>query len=152
MKKISFASLLFACFVLLAATSARAQITNGSFESDYTGWTLVETPLAPCTGTWGIATNGFTLNPLGSVFDFTDNLNCVQFSPGLPITFAATDGNKLAFQLQNGPQFHRMFQEVAIGPPATLHWDMQYRNHFLGEKFRLQEETRRPFPAAAAGG
>jgi hypothetical protein len=132
MKKISFASLLFACLILLIATSARAQITNGSFESDYAGWTLVETPLSPCTGTWGIAANGFTLNPGGSVFDFTDSLNCIQNSPGLPITFAPTDGNKLAFQLQNGTQFHRMFQDVTLGPPATLHWDMQYRNHFNG--------------------
>lgn len=103
MKKISFASLLFACFVLLIATSARAQITNGSFESDYAGWTLVETSLEPCFGTWGIATNGSTLNPLGSAFDFKDGLNCTQFSPGLPITFATTDGNKMAFQLVNGP-------------------------------------------------
>jgi len=131
MKKISFASLLFACFVLLIATSARAQITNGSFESDYAGWTLVETPVNPCLGTWGIAASGFTLNPFGSVFDFNDGVNCIQNSPGLPITFTATDGNKLAFQLQNGSQFHRMSQDVALGPPATLHWDMQYRNHFI---------------------
>ena len=117
---------------ILIATSARDQITNGSFESDYAGWTLVETPLNPCNGTWGIAANGFTLNPGGSAFDFKDRLNCVQFSPGLPITFAATDGNKLAFQLQNGSQFHRMYQDVVLGPPATLHWDMKYRNHSGG--------------------
>src|SRR5262245_15712851 len=118
---------------ILIATSARNQITNGSFESDYAGWTLVETPtLSPCTGTWGIAANGFTLNPGGSAFDFKDGVNCTQFSPEFPITFAATDGNKLAFQLQNGSQFHRMYQDVVLGPPATLHWDMKYRNHFSG--------------------
>src|SRR5262245_60555086 len=118
---------------ILIATSARGQITNGSFESDYAGWTLVETPpLSPCNGTWGIAANGFALNPGGSAFDFKDRLNCAQFSPGLPITFAATDGNKLAFQLQNGSQFHRMYQDIALGAPATLHWDMKYRNHSGG--------------------
>ncbi len=34
----------------------------------------------------------------------------------------------MAFQLQNGPQFHRMYQNITLGPPATLHWDMRYRN------------------------
>jgi hypothetical protein len=114
---------------LLAGTPARAQIVNGSFEADYSGWTLLESAAPPCFGTWGIALNGMTLNLGGVAFDFFDGVNCNQFSQGLPITFATTNGNKLAFQLQTGPQFHRMYQDIAIGPPSTLHWDMQYRNH-----------------------
>jgi hypothetical protein len=115
---------------LLAATPAHAQIVNGSFEADYAGWTLLESGIGiPCFGTWGIALNGMTLNPGDIAFDFFDGVNCFQSSPGLPITFATTDGNRLAFQLQNGPQSHRMYQDVAIGVPSTLHWDMQYRNH-----------------------
>jgi hypothetical protein len=101
--------------------------------------------MPPCTGIWGIANTGFppfpsreTGSPLllgGVAFDFNDMLDCPQVppnvSPGLPITFTtATDGgNKLAFQLQTGPQFHRIYQDIALGPASTLHWDMQYLNH-----------------------
>jgi hypothetical protein len=115
---------------LLAVAPARAQIVNGSFEADYTGWTLFESasPYA-CLGTWGIALNGMTLNPYDLAFDFFDGVSCNQSSLGLPITFATTDGNRLAFQLQNGGQTHRMYQDIAIGVPSTLHWDMQYRDH-----------------------
>lgn len=131
MRKAFCAPLLAATIILLIGTPAVAQITNGSFESNYTGWTLVENnPTGlPCAGTWGIAANGFTLNRGSTAFDFHDNINCVQSSPGLPITFATTHGNKMAFQLQTGPQFHRMYQNITLGPPATLHWDMRYRNH-----------------------
>ena len=130
MTRLTPKTLFVAAVMLLAAMPARAQIANGSFEDDYMGWTLVETPPDPtgCFGTWGIATTGLTISPGDSVFDFSDKVNCVQTSDGLPITFTATDGNKLAFQLQNGPQLHRMFQDIAVGPASTLHWDMQYRN------------------------
>ena len=130
MTRLTRGTLLVAAIMLLAGTPARAQIVNGSFEFDYAGWTLEESPpMDPCTGTWGIATTGLTLSLGGVAFDFNDGLGCDQNSPGLPITFTPTDGNKLAFQLQTAPQFHRMYQDVDVGQPSTLHWDMQYLNH-----------------------
>ncbi|HYU68678.1 MAG TPA: hypothetical protein VEL09_05045 [Burkholderiales bacterium] len=135
MDRLTRGTLLVAAIMLLAAMPARAQIVNGSFEDDpaYVGWTLEESPAGdPCAGTWGIAASGFTLLPGGVAFDFHDMVSCPQSSFGLSptgITFTATDGLKLAFQLQNGPQFHRMFQDIAVGPASTLQWDMQYRNH-----------------------
>jgi hypothetical protein len=119
--------------MLLAAMPARAQIVNGSFEDDYNGWTLKESSGIPCFGTWGIAATGFTLLPSAVVFDFDDMVPCSQSSSGLPITYTATDGNKLAFQLQGGaPELHRMYQDIAVGAGSTLHWDMQYSNHAAG--------------------
>jgi len=131
MTRFTRGTLLVAAVMLLAGMPARAQIVNGSFESDYDGWTLVESPsiFPPCFGTLGIATTGSTLLLGGVVFDFHDMVFCDQLSPGLPITFTATDGNKLAFQLQKGPQLQRMYQDIAVGPASTLHWDMQYSNH-----------------------
>ena len=135
MDRLTRGTLLVAAIMLLAAMPARAQIVNGSFEDDYTGWTLEESPesrpLTDCFGTWGIATTGLTITGLPGelVFDFSDGVDCAQTSDGLPITFTATDGLKLAFQLQNGLQLHRMHQDIAVGPASTLHWDMQYRNH-----------------------
>jgi len=134
--------LLVAAVMLLAGTPARAQIVNGfvngSFEDDvpYKGWTFVEDPAQPpCNGIWGIATTGSTLSVGDRAFDFHNGLDCPQVppnvSPNLPITFTtATDGgNKLAYQLQNGQQFDRMYQDITVGPGLELRWDMQYFNH-----------------------
>ncbi len=109
-------------------------VTNGSFETgDYTGWTLEENSGQSTFGIWGIATNGQTINPGDSVFDFRDLVTTSSGSPGLPITYAATDGTQIAFQLQNGPENHRMFQTITL--PACqplLLWDMAYTNHSGG--------------------
>ena len=125
-------TLLVAAVVLLAGTPARAQIVNGSFEDNYVGWTFVEDPAqGACNGIWGIAATGSTLSPGGTVFDFHNGLDCTPNLSSL-IAFTATDGNKLAFQLQTGVQFDRMYQDIAVGPGLELHWDMQYRNHAAG--------------------
>ncbi|MEB3200580.1 MAG: tandem-95 repeat protein [Synechococcaceae cyanobacterium] len=111
----------------------RPAIANGSFETaDYSGWTLLEIPVTtPLFGTWGIATNDQIINYGESTFDFFDSVFVTQGSPGLPHTYTATDGNFLAYQLQNAPQFHRMYQDVAIPVGAnTLSWDMEYTNHY----------------------
>ena len=143
MNRLTWGTLLAAAIMLLAAMPARAQIVNGSFEDDYNGWTLEEVPPAvACVGTWGIANTGSPQPPVlltetgspllqgGVAFDFHDGALCSQSSPSLPITFAPTDGVKLAFQLQNDvPQLHRMHQDIAVGPGSSLHWDMQYNNH-----------------------
>jgi hypothetical protein len=146
MNRLTRGTLLAAAIMLLAAMPARAQIVNGSFEDDYNGWTLEEVPPAvACVGTWGIANTGSPQPPVsptetgspllqgGLAFDFHDGVLCSQSSPSLPITFAPTDGVKLAFQLQSDvPQLHRMHQDIAVGPGSTLHWDMQYSNHAAG--------------------
>src|SRR6266545_4821759 len=111
MDRLTRGTLLVAAIMLLAAMPARAQIVNGSFEDDYTGWTLEESPaIGECVGTWGIANTGpastflpgetgSPLLPDGVAFDFFDNIvPCQRFSFVLPITFAPQDGIKLAFQ------------------------------------------------------
>ncbi len=105
-------------------------VSNGSFETgNYGGWTLQENSGTATFGTFGIATEGQTIGPNGSVFDFFDNIAVTQGSPGLPNTYDATDGSALALQLQNGPENHRMFQTVVIPPcAAVVRWDMEYQS------------------------
>ncbi len=115
-----------------AAVFASSPIVNGSFETgNYTGWTLWEGPaFAPDRGTWGIASNGEVINQDQKTYDFHDGMMVTQKSPGLPITYVASDGNYVAYQLQNGPQEHRMYQDVTLSTTATmLSWDMFYTNH-----------------------
>jgi len=116
-----------------AAAASVGQFANGSFETgDYSGWTLFEGGLStePFFSTWGIARNGQTINPGQLVFDFFDGIDVPQFSPGLPHTYTATNGNFTALQLQNGPQSFRMFQDIALPAGATtISWDMEYNNH-----------------------
>jgi hypothetical protein len=116
-----------------AAAASVGQFANGSFETgDYSGWTLFEGGLStePFFSTWGIARNGQTINPGQLVFDFFDGIDVPQFSPGLPHTYMATNGNFTALQLQNGPQSFRMFQDIALPAGATtISWDMEYNNH-----------------------
>jgi len=125
--------------------SVNASIVNGSFETaNYAGWTLSESfedklPIDEVevnevgneeAGTWGIATDGQVIKPGDSTFDFHDKIIVKQDSVGLPITYEATDGDYLAYQLQNGPQTHRMYQDITLGVDATtLDWDMMYQNH-----------------------
>lgn len=107
-------------------------LVNGSFETgDYTGWTLFESSGVPDWGTWGIASNGQTINPIDPVFDFFDQVMVYQFSPGLPHIYTATDGNYLALQLQNGPETHRLSQDMTVQTCNThtvLSWNMEYTN------------------------
>jgi hypothetical protein len=112
-------------------------IVNGSFETgDYTGWTLAEWGSLPGSDrradsdTWGIAADGQTIGVNEVTFDFYDQVDVVQGSPGLPHTYQAADGIYLAYQLQRGPEFHRMYQDVTLpGDAGTLSWSMQYENH-----------------------
>lgn len=123
--------LLLACLLVSTAVStAHAGLINGSFETgDYTGWTLSENSGTPEYGTWGIASSGTTINPGDSTYDFYDGVNVEQNSPGLPRTYTATDGNYMAYQLQNGAETHRMYQDISLDPTATtLSWDMFYQD------------------------
>jgi hypothetical protein len=115
--------------------TSRDLMVNGSFETgDYTGWTLWEGGQSsdPYYGTWGIAQDGQVVNDGDELYDYFDGVSNEVTTPGTPITFEASDGEYVAFNLQNGPQSHRMYQDIAI--PAgctapTLSWDMKYDNH-----------------------
>jgi PKD repeat protein len=110
-------------------------IVNGSFETgNYTGWNLLEwtvpSPAYPYNGTFGIAANGETINYDDSTWDFHDEVYVTQESPGLPITYNATDGSYLAYMLTNYGEVLRMYQDITLSPDATtLTWDMWYTNH-----------------------
>ena len=120
-----------------AAGTAQGQIVNGSFETgDYTGWTLFEGAPGgggnPLCGIWGIATNGQTINQFDTTFDFFDGVSVQHTFPtnALPTTYVATDGNFVAYQLQNCSQTHRMSQVINVpGGAPELTWDMQYESN-----------------------
>jgi len=105
--------------------------TNGSFETgDYTGWTLLENSGIPLNGTFGVLTSPTTVNPdTTQVYDWYDGQLNVCSSPGLPYTFVATDGAFVGVHLQQGPEQHRMYQDVTL-PIGTgrIRWDMYYNN------------------------
>jgi hypothetical protein len=127
-------AMLVGCASREVATSETVQavdiVSNGSFETgNYTGWTLLE-PGSVTGGTYGIASDGETIQAGAFVFDFADNVSNQQTSPGLPITYDATDGMFVALHLQREVQDHRMFQTITL--PACqplLQWDMVYRSH-----------------------
>ena len=113
-------------------SASAVALVNGSFETgDYTGWTLFESAGFPGWGTWGIASDGQTINLEDFVFDFFDGITVPQYSPGLPHTYNATNGNYLALQLPNGPETHRLSQDMTVPTCPTrtiLSWDMEYNN------------------------
>jgi hypothetical protein len=113
-----------------AAANGSGMITNGSFETgDYSGWTLLEDSSYPDNGTWGIATTGQIIKPGDSTYDFFDKIMVQQYSEGLPITYNPTDGHYLAYQLQNGEENHRMYQDITLSQwTKTISWDMWYHN------------------------
>ncbi|MCK4795488.1 MAG: PKD domain-containing protein, partial [Desulfobacteraceae bacterium] len=110
-------------------------VANGSFETgDYTSWTLWEGGASPDPqyGTWGIAQDGQVVNYGDSLFDYFDGVWNTVYTPGTPITFEASDGDYVAFNLQTGSQTHRMYQDITIPDECdiyTLSWDMKYDNH-----------------------
>lgn len=124
-------------YVKVEITTA-CDIVNSSFETgDYTGWTLYEFnkedpdgPHNPDCGTWGIAEDGLTIYYGNITYDFYDEVMVEQTSEGLPITYYATDGNYLAYQLQYCAETHGMYQDITLSPCATtLYWDMWYDSH-----------------------
>jgi hypothetical protein len=143
--KLAAALLVTLIALILAVTPAGANstgvIVNGSFETgDYTGWTLLEDSGIPTHGTWGIAHSGETIHPGDSTYDYCDNLPVRQGSPGLPVTYTASEGNHLAYQLQNRMENHRMYQDLTLSPYThILTWDMRYTNwaeeFFPGEQY-----------------
>ncbi|MBC8053350.1 MAG: VCBS repeat-containing protein [Sphingobacteriaceae bacterium] len=65
-------------------------------------------------------------------YDFANNRFESQSSPGLPLTFNPTDGQKMAVFLQSGSSTHYLYQNVtlpAVGP-IVLSYDLKYTNHY----------------------
>ncbi len=120
---------------------------NGSFESDYAGWTLNEDSGNPTAGLWGIGTNGQALTAGLVVHDFFDN---IDFSPSCfgvgSLTIVTAAGTKAAYNSQGGPENHRLWQNITI-PAATptLSWSMLYLNsNPFGPGQTLSIEVRNP--------
>jgi hypothetical protein len=110
--------------------AVRSVITNGGFENNYAGWHLSSS--INSLGTFGILAKGQTILSGGLLFDYADNINEPQSSPGLPYTGNPTEGNSVAIFLQNGPATHRMYQDIRLPRTGSLElsFDLQYRNHF----------------------
>jgi hypothetical protein len=72
------------------------------------------------------------LNPGQQFFDHANNVYENQSSPGLPMTFNPTDGNKMAVFLQNGSSTHYLYQNINVPAtgPVMLTYDMKYTNHY----------------------
>lgn len=107
-------------------------LTNGGFESgDYTGWVVDQIGGGIGAGTLGIAADGAVVNYNDRVWDFADNTRPYERSPGLPITYSASEGGYLAIMLINSPTRQRFYQDVTVPVCAeTLAWDMAYENHY----------------------
>jgi hypothetical protein len=100
-------------------------VTNGSFEQNYTGWTVSHNPNEPGIAIWGIATNGETIEPGTGETDFATNTQ-VGYDDE-PFTYVATDGNQVAYIEENGPADHRMFQDITVpNCQAVVRWDIAY--------------------------
>jgi uncharacterized repeat protein (TIGR01451 family) len=121
--------MMFTAFPPATVLASTGGLVNGSFESDYYGWNLSEDSYFR-SGTWGIAHDGQTINLDEYTWDFCSGTMIRQRSTGLPTTYSATDGDYLAYRLQNGPGNHRLYQDITLSPSATtLRWDMWYNNH-----------------------
>jgi hypothetical protein len=80
----------------------------------------------------GGATSGVHVLTSGmQFFDYANNVLENQSSPGLPMTFNPTDGQKMVVFLQSGSSTHFMYQNVTLpaSGPIQLGFDLQYNNH-----------------------
>ncbi len=132
----------------LASHLAGPTIVNGSFESNYDGWTMIDHPLLPgwtptnhCWGwlsTFGIAHNNEVLLPgafldlndptkvLNPYNDYADQLGTIwgttgvpQYTPGLEYQpFTATDGTKVAYLLQTYCANQQLYQTITLDAGA----------------------------------
>jgi hypothetical protein len=109
------------------AAPPKDPLVNGSFEMNYTGWTLAEDSGVPTNGYWGIS--GSTTFAAGTtVHDFNDNIDGVPSCLNVGTnTVAVADGANAAFNTQGGPERHRIWQDIVLPPEASmLTWSMGY--------------------------
>gem|GEM_PF-513094 len=78
------------------------------------------------------STGVHTLASGAQFFDYADNRMENQYSPGLPMSFFPTDGQKLAVFLVNCGSTHYMYQNITLpsSGPINLGLDMKYTNHY----------------------
>lgn len=103
-------------------------LSNASFESgDFKCWNLDK---SDPDGTWGMANAALTVANGAQVYDYASKRDEPQVSPGLPDSFAVTEGRRAAFVIANKPGTFRAYQDVTLRACATgLTWDMQYATH-----------------------
>ncbi len=131
MKKVAGILLIILTLSFAFVGTSNAMIIIGSFETgDYTGWILFEDSGVPSYGTWGIASDGDVINSGDTTYDYFDNVGVTQTTEGAPITYNATEGSRVAYQLQNSSENHRMYQDFTLDASAlSISWDMNYTNH-----------------------
>ncbi len=107
-------------------------LINPSFEAgDYTGWVLRESSPQPTYGVWGIGASEQSIEPGELVYDFRDQVSSRANCLPVPLDIAAAEGDAYAFNLQAGPEDHRMSQDIFLPPTiTTLGWSMGYHNYW----------------------
>lgn len=101
-----------------------------------------------CAGSSSTSTGVHELNAGDQFYDYANNTFETQYSPGLPLTFNPTDGNKMAVFLQSCGSSHYMHQSVQVPTSGggILGFDLQYKNHngsFSNSQF-IAVEVRNP--------
>ncbi len=110
-------------------TAARGEIVNGGFETgDFRGWTITKTATSSAAATVGLVSRGDSIQVGTPVYDFGDQVSVSNYSAGLPLVGAPTEGTRQAFILQNGPASIRIAQTVLIEGGARLSWDLAYHS------------------------
>jgi len=106
-------------------TCAPSILTNGSFESAFTGWTLARVSGTANCGGASIVSSGTTLSTNSSVFESIANAQLVlsYSSSALPRTYTALAGNGSSIAVlytANCPEQTRASQVFTIPAGATL--------------------------------
>ena len=102
---------------------------NGGFEAgDFRGWTITKATTDPMSATVGLIAQGDSVQAGTPVYDFADQVNVSNYSSGLPMVGAPTEGEHQAYILQNGPASIRIAQTVLIERGARLSWDLAYHS------------------------
>jgi hypothetical protein len=78
--------------------------------------------------TVGLIAQGDSVQAGTPVYDFADHVNVSNYSIGLPMVAAPTEGVRQAYILQNGPASIRIAQTVVIENGARLSWDLAYHS------------------------
>jgi len=115
-------------FALAIPAVAHADVVNGSFESDYSGWTLSKQATSQTFATAAVIEMGQTVDSGDYLMDQIDSMSIDNYSAGLPVTGDPTDGTYQALMLQNGPSVTRMSQIVTMPALPELSFDLAYHN------------------------
>lgn len=126
--------------ILTLPATALAEVQNGSFEDGYKGWRVSKVCASGTFATVAIAEAGADIAMGAAVFDHVDGVAIENYSAGLPMTAAPTDGAREALLLQNGPSRIMLSQVVDVPAGGRLSFDLAYRNwgaHFSADQTLL---------------